>query len=119
MADSLPVIDLPEALNRALGDAEFLRMMMEELFNSIPDFVARIEKSVGNGDMENLDRDAHQFKGAAANLGAKAIAVAAYELEKIGKSGNVDGSVPAFEKLITQIDLFNEAYSKIDWSALG
>jgi HPt (histidine-containing phosphotransfer) domain-containing protein len=119
MTDSLPVIDLPEALNRALGDTEFLKMMMDELFNSIPDFMGRLENSVQTGDMQSLDRDAHQFKGASANLGAKAVAAAAYELEKIGKSADAGASRQALEKLKTEIDRFNQAYAQIDWANLG
>lgn len=119
MSDQPPIIDIPEALNRAMGDVDFLKMMMEEFQRMIPDFVDRIGVAVQNADMDNLGQDAHQFKGTAANLGAKAIAACALELEQIGRQGNAEDSQVAYDRLTQAVDTFKQHYAQIDWSAVS
>ena len=119
MSNEKTVIDIGEALKRAMGDADFLRVMLEELHRSIPGFVSRIENALNSNDTESLGSDAHQFKGAAANLGAKALAHAALQLEKIGKSGALEGAAEAFDHLEQSIADFNHNFQAIDWSAVS
>ena len=119
MSDKAPVLDLDEALNRALEDVDFLKMMMEEFQASIPDFVGKINAAIDAADMHGLDEIAHQFKGAAANLGAKQITAVAFELEMIGKNENAGESREAFERLRTAIADFNAEMARIDWASLG
>lgn len=119
MENSTPAIDLKEALNRAMGDVDFLKMMLEELHRTIPDFTSRIRQAMQSEDSETLGNDAHQFKGAAANLGAKAIANAALELEQIGKSGSLEGAQEAFDRLEQTIDTFHRHFKQIDWSTIA
>lgn len=118
MNNDIPVIDIPEALNRSMGDVEFLKMMLEELHRSVPEFATRIRNALQVKDMKTLGNDAHQFKGAAANLGAKAIAQVALQLEQIGKSGSIENADQALCKLEQAISAFNRYYEKIDWETL-
>ncbi len=118
MPDTLAILDLPEALNRSLGDAEFLKMMMDEFQKSIPDFIVRFETALHDQDMEKLGRDAHQLKGASANLGAKTVAALALELEKIGKSGESVNAAQALARLKAEIEKFNRKLAEIDWNSL-
>lgn len=119
MEDGTPIIDIPEALNRAMGDVDFLKEMLEELHCSIPDFTSRIQTALQSDDAETLGSDAHQFKGAAANLGAKAIANAALQLEQIGKSGSLEGAQEAFERLEQAIEAFVRYLKQIDWTTIA
>lgn len=119
MNSGTPIIDLSEALNRAMGDVEFLKTMMEELHRTIPDFTSRIQLAMQSKDGKTLGNDAHQFKGAAANLGAKAIANAALQLERIGKSGSLEGVQEAFNHLEQTIESFNRHFQEIDWTAIS
>jgi HPt (histidine-containing phosphotransfer) domain-containing protein len=117
--DNEPVIDFDEALGRTMGDLDFLKMMLEELQKSIPEFMARLVKDQQSCDMGALDKDAHQFKGAAANLGAKAIASAAYKLEQIGKSGNPQGCERAIEELSQAVKVFERHLKQLDWESIS
>jgi HPt (histidine-containing phosphotransfer) domain-containing protein len=117
--DNEPVIDFDEALGRTMGDLDFLKMMLEELQKSIPEFMARLVKDQQNSDMSALDKDAHQFKGAAANLGAKGIAAAAHKLETIGKSGNPQGCEQAIEELNQAVQVFDRHMNQLDWEAIS
>ncbi|MEJ2154210.1 MAG: Hpt domain-containing protein [Desulfobacteraceae bacterium] len=118
MEDGTPIIDMPEALNRAMGDVDFLKMMLEELHRTIPDYTSRIQQALQSKDFDTLGSDAHQFKGAAANLGAKAIAHAALLLEQIGKSGSLEGAQEAFHLLEQSIKSFDQHFKQIDWTTI-
>jgi HPt (histidine-containing phosphotransfer) domain-containing protein len=114
-----PAIDLPEALNRAMGDVEFLKMLLGELHNTIPDFKSRLAESRQAGDLSAMGKTAHQLKGAAANLGASALAAAALKLEQIGKSSDPAGCDQAFEDLERAVLNFDQYLSEIDWASVG
>lgn len=118
MNDEIPIIDIPEALKRTMGDVDFLKMMLEELHRTVPDYATRIRDALQAKDMKTLGNDAHQFKGAAANLGAKAIAQVALQLEQIGKSGSIENADEALGKLEHAISAFNRYYEQIDWETV-
>ena len=69
--------------------------------------------------MPALGKDAHQLKGAAANLGAKAIAAAALKLEQIGNGNDPEGCVLVLEELEQAVERFNQHLNGIDWKAVG
>ncbi|MCP4748293.1 MAG: Hpt domain-containing protein [Desulfobacteraceae bacterium] len=118
MSEDLPIIDFNEALNRALGDVDFLKMMMDEFQAAIPDFVNRIEKALHDGDMDTLSKDAHQLKGSSANLAAKKISAVAMELEHIGKNAKDNISVEdTMNRLKAEIAAFDEKLAGTDWSS--
>lgn len=119
MSEKPPIIDLADALNRAMGDVDFLKMMLEEFQQMIPEFVSKISQAVHYADMDNLGQDAHQFKGTAANLGAKDIAACALELERIGKTGAAEKSQAAYDKLAEAVKTFEQHYNQIDWSTVS
>jgi HPt (histidine-containing phosphotransfer) domain-containing protein len=119
MAKHIPIIDIPEALKRSMGDVDFLKMMLEELHRSIPTYTTRIRSALQANDMKTLNSDAHQFKGAAANLGAMAMAHEALKLEQIGKNGTVDSADEAMGKLEEAITAFNQYLKTIDWSSVA
>jgi len=116
--EDTPVLDLPEALRRAMGDVQFLKMMLDEFHSSIPEFITRIEKSCQERDMESISKDAHQFKGAAANLSAKTLAATALKLEQLGKSGNPEGYEQALEELKRAAENFSRQIIQIDWAGV-
>lgn len=112
------IIDIEDALNRALGDVTFLKMMYDEFQEMVPQFLNTIQKAVEKKDTDSLDRTAHQMKGAAANLGILSISSAAFALEKIGKSGDPTAAPNAFENLKLSIDDFRNQLDQINWTAL-
>jgi HPt (histidine-containing phosphotransfer) domain-containing protein len=116
--ENTPVLDLSEALRRAMGDAQFLKMMLDEFHALIPDFITRIENACQEPDMASMGKDAHQLKGAAANLSAKTLAAAALKLEQIGKSGNPEGCEQALEELKQAAENFSRQIIRIDWAGM-
>ena len=117
MAEDRSIIDIDDALKRALGDVAFLKMMFDELMQTLPDYLDPIQTAIQNGDMELLNKSAHQFKGATANLGARGVSEAAFKLEKIGKSGMSIEADAAYADLCTAMEAFRQCWSEIDWSS--
>ena len=67
MSADLPILDLDDALHRALGDVAFLKMMFDEFEQMLPEMVATMTREMAAGDLTSLGKSAHQLKGAAAN----------------------------------------------------
>jgi HPt (histidine-containing phosphotransfer) domain-containing protein len=116
MSENPPIIDFPEALSRTLGDVAFLQSMLFEFQSFAPDFLNRIHQALQNGDVDRLARDTHQFKGAAANLSIKRVAVLALELEKMGKNGNCDNGTNVFNALKEAVRQFSSLLDQTDFS---
>ncbi|MBI5064503.1 MAG: Hpt domain-containing protein [Desulfatitalea sp.] len=119
MANDRPILDLDDALNRALGDAAFLKMMFDEFHQMIPEMLVTMTRAIEAGDLVSLGKSAHQLKGAAANLGATAVSAAALALERIGKSGNSSDVHVALDRLNSAQQALFEYIDRIDWGALG
>lgn len=119
MSDDQPVIDFPEALGRTLGDVEFLKSMLFEFQKIAPDFLHRMHGALNSGNMAQLSKDAHQFKGSAANLGIKIVAALAGELEQIGAQGRPGSAPQVLERLKDAIDAYNTVLNQTDFATLA
>ncbi len=98
-----------------LGDefAPFFTDLIDTFFTSGPDFIQSMKDAFSAGDTELFTRSAHTLKSNCKTFGAFDFADMAFELEKIGDSGNLDG---ALEKVAN----LEEAYQqlKVDLEAL-
>ncbi len=112
-------IDIEDALKRALGDAAFLQMMFEEFQTMIPEFLEAIQSDIEENDMDALGKNAHQLKGAAANLSVKDICATALKLEKIGKSGQADQAEAALKRLKEAAANFDQFMTQMNWVSLA
>jgi HPt (histidine-containing phosphotransfer) domain-containing protein len=59
----------------------------------------KIRKEIADGNSPGLELAAHSLKGSVGNFGAKRAYEAAYQLEKLGKMGKMDGAPVALSKL--------------------
>lgn len=114
--ESIQVFAFQEALRRSMGDVEFLKMMLDEFQVLIPEVVARLENACREADMATVGKDAHQLKGAAANLSAKALAAAAMSLEQIGKEEKPDECAQALAELKQAAEIFRQHIATINWA---
>jgi HPt (histidine-containing phosphotransfer) domain-containing protein len=93
--DSCPVLDLEvvaslKALDDDGGDSLFLELI--DLF--VDDAAAQIrslQNSLKCGDVRGVERSAHSLKSSCANIGARRMSQICFELEKLGRSGTLDG----------------------------
>ncbi|PWC34235.1 response regulator [Azospirillum sp. TSO35-2] len=77
LPDTLPGIDLSDALNRLDGDGGLLRRFLAEFLGSYADVAERIATAVEADDLSGAKAVAHELKSVAGNLGARRLSAAA------------------------------------------
>jgi PAS domain S-box-containing protein len=85
-SEEIQPLDLEKALERTMGDKEFLKMLLGGFIQELPDQIESLKVAVADTDTVALIERAHKLKGAAANLSAYGISSAAKSLEEIGRS---------------------------------
>lgn len=81
------MLDWQEALGRVLGKRELYVKLLGKFMESERDTAAKVAACLAQGDNEEARNLVHGTKGSAANLGAKALAAAALELEMNIRAG--------------------------------
>ena len=90
--------DPPAGLDRQMllkafdHDWDFLKEVVEVFFEDYPRLLDNLRKSFEQGDADNLMRAAHSLKGILRNFQADDAAQVAFELEKKGKAGQLEGA---------------------------
>ncbi len=92
-------MDIEKALERSMGDKEFLEEILQEFVSSMPQQLEALETAVTGGDGESIAHQAHTMKGASANLGADDMAAIALKLEQMGKESDLSGARQAIDEL--------------------
>jgi CheY-like chemotaxis protein len=94
-----------DGLIRSFENNHHLFQELVEIFvNDYPQMLNTLRKSLKSTDAETLSRTAHSLKGMLRNFQADAVADKAFELEKIGKQGELDGADQIIESLAGQLD---------------
>lgn len=96
---SIPPIDYERALEEFENDKEFLKEVLEGFLENVVVQIESIRKAIIDGNAEVVRRESHSIKGGAANLTADQLSGIAFELENIGKSGNINNGMEILEKL--------------------
>jgi len=76
----------------AAHDPELLGQLSDTLQASAPDLLASLKQGVGAGDVAVVHQQAHGLKGAAASLGATALAELCEQIETQARSGALEPS---------------------------
>ncbi len=94
-----PPIDLEKALNRAMDDMDFLKDLLNEFLEKLPEQLVAMEELMNDGKFEALANKAHALKGAAGNLEATLVHSLAFELEKFSKAKDSGNLAKVLEEL--------------------
>ena len=92
-------MDWPMAVDEFEGDEPLLKEVLNGFISNVRQQVDIIRGALENNNAESVSREAHSIKGGAANLTAHDLAQSAFELEKLGKSGVLEGGFELLEKL--------------------
>lgn len=93
-----------EAVAEFGGDKEFLRSVLSAFLSNARMQITAIREGVSVGDSEVVRKEAHSIKGGAAELYAHELSGIAYQLENMGKSGDMTGSAGVIEKIQNELD---------------
>ncbi|WP_248762054.1 response regulator [Pseudarthrobacter sp. SSS035] len=91
---------------RGLGPEDGLGLLpatTEAFRKDVPARLAALREAVTNGGGPALSQAAHALKGAAANIGATAVASLCGELEDMGRSGRLDGGPQLLSRLEAEL----------------
>jgi CheY-like chemotaxis protein len=91
------------ALEEFEGDEAFLMEALEGFIENVTSQIGSIRQAISEGDGEAVRKEAHSIKGGAANLTADVLSGIAFELENIGKSGDLKEGIEALEKLEQEV----------------
>ena len=106
--DENPPIDLDSALERAMGNKDFLDKMINGFIKSMPEQIESLRGLIKQEDGDALRKGAHSLKGASANLSMSGLSAAAFRLEQMGRDGELSEADQALGELGRQFEVLEE-----------
>jgi PAS domain S-box-containing protein len=103
-----PIFDFNEMMERFMGDEELAHDIIETFLSDIPGQIRTLKGYLEKGDIVSLERQAHSIKGAAANVSGYGLRETAYEMEKAGKTSDLNRAAEIFPKIMEQFKLLEE-----------
>lgn len=114
-----PPIDIHEALDRAMGEKEFLVTLLEEFTEGLTDQIGQMRLAISQQDRTTLTKQSHTLKGAAGNLSAKTMAAVVLRLEKAGQGGDFQTSAKLIDEMELEAVRLQQYLRQIDWSSVN
>jgi CheY-like chemotaxis protein/HPt (histidine-containing phosphotransfer) domain-containing protein len=98
------VIDWQDALDAVNGDRGTLASVVEAFLEESPKLVRQLRDTLTNSDAAAFRRASHTLKSSLRFFGAHQAADLAWQLELLGKDGELDAAARQVDALITAID---------------
>ncbi len=86
------------------NDHSLLKELVEIFINDYPQMLTTLRKSLETTDAKTFSRTAHSLKGMLRNFQAEAAADTAFDLEKRGEQGQLEGVDQIIETLANELD---------------
>ena len=99
MQGQLQELDESLALNQVGGDLDLLKEVVELFLDDYPGTIEKLRSAVASHDSKGVEHHAHSLKGSVTTFGANHAFEAAYELEKLGRIGDLTGSTGSLLRL--------------------
>lgn len=96
--DRIP-INIQDLNDMMDNDHVLIRECFEDFSREYPKSLENIGSAIDGNDARALERAAHGFKGTLRYLAAKTAADLSYQLEMMGKKGDLDGARKVYESL--------------------
>jgi CheY-like chemotaxis protein len=106
-------LDLNGTLKRLGGSEALFQDLVRFFLEDAPVVLAELGTALKRDDIQTAERAAHSLKGLVANFGAREATRLATELQRLGHEGALDGAVPLYQRLETEVNLLRrelEAY---------
>jgi two-component system sensor histidine kinase/response regulator len=107
-----PIFDRAASLERTGGDEQLLGEMAVLFLGECSHRLQQLRESIARQDAAVMERAAHALCGSVSHFCASA-AVAAGELEAMGRSGVLEGAAVAYETLETLLDQLKPALGEL------
>jgi two-component system, sensor histidine kinase and response regulator len=113
-AATVPAWDPAVMLERLGGDEELARQLVELFVSECPRMMAVVRDSIANKDADQIRRAAHAFKGSVGNFTEDAPMTTAFELEQMGRDGQIDLAPALLARLETEVADFLVALNRFE-----
>ncbi len=107
------VMDRAGALARVDGDGELLASLVDIYFTEVGPMLAALRTAVSNRDPEKLEKAAHRLKGSVSIFCAEAVTQAAFEPEKMGRSGDLENVAATFARVEQLVGMLEPALKQL------
>ncbi len=113
-----PPIELHELFQRCMKDRSFCRKVLEKFEVKVAESVKSLSQHVADGNFDNVARDAHSIKGAAASISAPCLRDFAASLENHSRNDNADEAATALDQVQTEfkrcVDHLPTAFAQLE-----
>jgi CheY-like chemotaxis protein/HPt (histidine-containing phosphotransfer) domain-containing protein len=83
------IFDRSDLMDRVMQDEELARLVINAFLGDMPKQIELLKQSAAAGEFENVEKLAHQIKGASATVGGAAFSRLAGIIEQAGRAGNM------------------------------
>jgi hypothetical protein len=92
-----------QMLARLDGDAELALQLCAIFIDECPRMLQRLREALSSGAADEVQRSAHALKGSVSNFIDDGPTATAFELENIGRGGQLDGAASVLDRLEREI----------------
>jgi two-component system sensor histidine kinase/response regulator len=108
-----PVLDKPALMNQVGGDGKFVRQLADLFLTESQDQLSALEKFLEKRDADGIARCAHRLKGSLGSLHAAKASKAAFDLEQLARTGDVERVSEGFDVLKKEVERVRVALEKL------
>jgi PAS domain S-box-containing protein len=98
------IYDEKEALERCGDDRTLLRELIDLFLSDVPKQMSALKQAIDQNDAVVIYRMAHTIKGAVATFGAEPACNAAFELEQLGRTGQIEAASGSYKQLEAKVE---------------
>ena len=102
-------------MERVGGDNALARELLEMFKADCPARLAALRAALEAGDMDGVRSAAHEIKGTAANMSAKAVVAAAVRAEQAARDDDASAVGQALRELEDALGDVDRFVSRLDW----
>jgi HPt (histidine-containing phosphotransfer) domain-containing protein len=107
-ADEAPSLDIESVLGEFEGKESVLYGAVDRFLESVRGQIVEMRKAADEGDGASIATDAHSIKGAARFIAAEKMASLALDLEKMGRSAQLDDVRVLLDRMIQETSRVEE-----------
>lgn len=108
----VPVFNRSSFLDRMMGDEHIVRKICKVFLEDMPPHMEKIAAAVADGDGSFAAQQAHQIKGASANISGEAMRDVASKMEIAGITGDIESLKILLSELQKQFALLKKVIEK-------
>jgi HPt (histidine-containing phosphotransfer) domain-containing protein len=97
-----------------MDDEDLVRTIVAAFLEDMPKQISALREHIDSGKAALAGGQAHQIKGAAANVGGVALSAVAFEMEKAGQAGRLDEIAAFMPELERQFGLLRAHMQEVE-----